>query len=270
MTDESLFVVIGPEAMISEIEAAFSDLSPEKQSLYLSLRCPDFAGTSPIIRRWDANCFAMDHDTGIFPLASRINHSCTPNALFKWNSNIQRETIHAIVDIAKGTEIEISYVPPHRDIGTRRKKMGHYGFECGCEPCKGETEEGRRSEDRRWRMTELLNSIEHDAKKREEAKKSAGADGAEARDAAKVEEGERKVMLDRHLEMIRLLEEEMLFQKELGDQYRYAAGCYKADREKEKAVEYARMGLQNDVRCMGADSPLVQEAVEFLRSMKGI
>lgn len=74
--------------------------------------------------------------------------------------------------------------------------------------------------------------------------------------------------LNAHLELIRLLEEEQLFQKELGDQYRMAAASFEAQDDAKNALAYAKMGLQNDLRCLGADSPMVQEAMDFLQSLK--
>lgn len=205
----------------------------------------------------EANCFAMDHDTGIFLLASRINHSCCPNALFKWNSNLEKVTVHAIVDIKADTEIETSYCPPHRDVSGRREKLTHYGFDCGCDACNLDTESGRAREARRQRMMEIYARLDG---KNEKASTS-----------AKVQADEEGVStLDLHLELIKLLEDEQLFQKELGDQYRRAAECYAAQGEKVKAVDYAMRGLQNDLRCLGADSPLVQDAVDFWRSTRVI
>ena len=253
MADACLFYVVGPKAMITEIEAGFDNLTPNQQEDYLALRCPDYPGKSPIIRTWEANCFAMDHDTGIFLQASRINHSCTPNALFKWNANIERETVHAIVDIPAGKEIETSYCPPHRDAYNRREKLEHYGFDCLCEPCRQDTPAGTNSEARRRRMMEIYQEI-NDFSNSTSSTSTANA---------------KPDTLNAHLELIRLLEKEQLFQKELGDQYRSAAVCYEARGEKEKALDYARMGLQNDLRCVGADSPLVQEDMDFLSSLRG-
>lgn len=252
MADGCLFYVVGPKAMISEIEAGFENLTPAQQNNYLALRCPDYPGRSPIIRRWEANCFAMDHDTGIFLVASRINHSCTPNALFKWNANIRRETVHAIVDIPAGTEIETSYCPPHKDAYSRRAKLEHYGFDCLCDPCRHDNPAGKASEARRCRMMEINSQVKES---------SSTAPSAGNLDA-------HPDPLKAHLELIRLLEEEQLFQKELGDQYRKAAACFEAQGDTGSASAYAKMGLQNDLMCLGADSPMVQEAMDFLQSLK--
>lgn len=252
MADECLFYVVGPKAMISEIEAGFDDLTAAQQEDYLALRFPDCPGKSPIIRRWEANCFAMDHDTGIFLVASRINHSCTPNALFKWNANIQRETVHAIVDIPADTEIETSYCPPHKDAYSRWEKLEHYGFDCVCDPCRQDNPVGKASEARRRRMMEI------DSQVKESSNTAPSASKANAHPDT----------LNAHLELIRLLEEEQLYQKELGDQYRLAAASFEAQDDAKNALAYAKMGLQNDLRCLGADSPLVQEAMDFLQSLK--
>lgn len=252
MADECLFYVVGPKAMISEIEAGFDNLAPAQQKDYLALRCPDYPGKGPIIRRWEANCFAMDHDTGIFLVASRINHSCTPNALFKWNVNIQRETVHAIVDIPAGTEIETSYCPPHKDAYSRREKLEHYGFDCLCDPCRQDNPAGKASEARRCRMMEINSQV------RDSSSTAFSASKADAHPDT----------LNANLELIRLLEDEQLFQKELGDQYRKAAVYFEAQGDTENASAHAKMGLQNDLRCLGADSPMVQEAMDFLQSLK--
>ena len=167
--------------------------------------------------------------------------------------------MHAIRDIEAGEEVETSYCGPHRDAATRRERLAHYGFECRCVPCRQDTDEGRESERRRCRMMEVFEEV---AGVRDGAGPVAG--GVENRVAG----GRDK--LDAHLELIGLLEEERLFQKELGDQYRDAAGCYLARGEREQAIEYARTGLQNDVRCLGADSPLVEEAMDYLRCLKSI
>ena len=52
---------------------------------------------------------------GVFQIASRFNHSCVPNAFFTWNrmlnmnGNVGALTIHAILPIAAGEEISVSY-----------------------------------------------------------------------------------------------------------------------------------------------------------------
>ena len=249
MADRCLFSVIGPKALYSEIEAAFNELSPEDKRSYMQLRCPDHPGRSPVIRIWDANCFAMGHDTGIFLLASRINHSCTPNAHFAWNTNIGRETVHAIIDISAGQEIETSYCPTHKDAYNRRKRLEAYGFDCSCDACRQITHTGQVSEERRRQMIELYQGI---------------SDSASGLSLRKTSRPAATDLLKTRLELIRLLEEEHLHQRELGVQYKEAAMLFEECGESKTARQYAKKALHNDVRCFGIDSPIVQEDIESL------
>ena len=252
MADQCLFSVIGPNASYADIEATFNGLSSRDKNRYMQLRCPDYPGRSPVIRTWEANCFAMGQNTGIFPVASRINHSCTPNAHFAWNTNISRETVHAILDISAGQEIEISYCPTHKDAFSRRKKLEGYGFDCNCDACRQATHTGRVSEERRRQMMELKHEINESAFNSSPRKTSRSTPDLQRR----------------RLELIRLLEEEQLYQKELGSQYRDVAIEFDSCGEKETAKQYAKKALQNDIRCFGIDSPIVQQDTEILRLLK--
>ncbi|CAJ2502519.1 Uu.00g099130.m01.CDS01 [Anthostomella pinea] len=46
-------------------------------------------------------------DGGIFLEACRMKHACDNNAQKSWNKNIERHTVHALRDIAKGEEITV-------------------------------------------------------------------------------------------------------------------------------------------------------------------
>lgn len=76
-------------------------------------------------------------------------------------------------------------------------------------------------------------------------------------------------LLNLHLELISLLESEGLFLTELGYRYRCVARYYIDKGEKQKAVRYAISGLENDLNCFGADSPLVEDAADFLKLIQG-
>ncbi|KAL8831536.1 MAG: hypothetical protein Q9191_000814 [Dirinaria sp. TL-2023a] len=253
MADQCLFSVLGPKALYSEIEAAFDALSPEDKRSYMQLRCPDHPGRSPVIRIWDANCFAMGHDTGIFLLASRINHSCTPNAHFAWNANIDRETVHAIIDISAGQEIETSYCPTHKDAYSRRRRLEAYGFDCSCDACQQVTHTGRVSEERRRQLMELDHEISDSASRLSPRKTSRPAATS---------------LLKIRLEIIQLLEEEQLRQRELGVQLKEAAMLLEEYGEREAAKQYAKRALRNNIRCFGIDSPIVQEDIASLTMLQ--
>lgn len=76
--------------------------------------------------------------SAIFETASRINHSCMPNAHFAWNESLGAEgmqTVHAMIDIYPGDEILISYCNPLLTDEERQWELQHYGFKCRCWVC---------------------------------------------------------------------------------------------------------------------------------------
>ena len=80
---------------------------------------------------------------GVFETASRINHSCRPNVYHCWNAMLQRETVHAIVDINPGEEVLTTYIGngasyvPHEQ--RQDQLLQHYGFLCSCGACSDPT-----------------------------------------------------------------------------------------------------------------------------------
>jgi hypothetical protein len=101
--------------------------------------------TARVVSIFRTNAFRLQYVTdggeiedgteGVFSIASRINHSCCPNAGYTWNSNLDSVTIHAIKDIAVGEEITISYVLPTMDLFQRWSALDGYGFVCHCPAC---------------------------------------------------------------------------------------------------------------------------------------
>lgn len=242
LADQCLLHLPGPKTLLIDIERAFDQLSPSQQEAYMKLHCPDRPGRSPIVRIWEANCFRVGEGAGIFLKASRINHSCTPNAHFAWNTTIQRETVHAIVDIPANEEITISYCRPHSDIYHRRIRLEAYGFDCDCAPCAQDTASGRASEEHRRRMEELFEEI------------------TKIRDNPWITAARhfRDDELQARLELIKVLEKENLFQLELGNQYHCAATCYERLGDMEKALKYAKEGARIDLTCVGPDSEILE------------
>ncbi|KAL8720505.1 MAG: hypothetical protein Q9181_007900 [Wetmoreana brouardii] len=96
---------------------------------------------------------------GIFPQASRFNHSCVPNAYFAWENGATSVTIYALDEISSGQEIFVSYIPWS---GTwtwtrRRGELNHWGFVCDCRICQADR---ARSEERRGAMRRLQTKID--------------------------------------------------------------------------------------------------------------
>ncbi|KAG6095258.1 hypothetical protein E4U30_002610 [Claviceps sp. LM220 group G6] len=78
----------------------------------------------------------VPHTRGIFLEACRINHDCRNNAMYDWNTNIQRNTVHAIKDINAGEEITVSYVMFLKNRESRQRTLKNtYHFTCRCSLC---------------------------------------------------------------------------------------------------------------------------------------
>jgi len=75
---------------------------------------------------------------GVFPLASRFNHSCDANALYKWNPASGALTVHATRDIDVGAEIHFNY-GFDSIFATRAERqqwlLPTFGFACTCDKC---------------------------------------------------------------------------------------------------------------------------------------
>jgi len=91
--------------------------------------------------------------TGVFPVYSRINHSCAPNVDNRYNAAIGKETVRAVRDIAKGEEILTSYTGVLHTYEQRASKLQRYGFQCDCEAYEGP--KAIEHEARRQRLSEL-------------------------------------------------------------------------------------------------------------------
>ncbi|TFK45063.1 hypothetical protein BDQ12DRAFT_642222 [Crucibulum laeve] len=73
---------------------------------------------------------------GIFLKINRCNHSCGPNAAFRWNVDTLSAVLYAVRPISEGEEITITYADPTR---SRAERIAHleqnYGFTCDCPYC---------------------------------------------------------------------------------------------------------------------------------------
>jgi hypothetical protein len=97
-------------------------LREEQRQAFLSLHDSFEDEDGPELGRVRTNALPLRSDAttgGIFLDSSRINHSCNHNAQNTWNENLQKLTIHAIRDIAKGNEITIFYLTARRNRSAR-------------------------------------------------------------------------------------------------------------------------------------------------------
>lgn len=94
----------------------------------------------------------------LFLLASRFNHSCSPNCDFTWDELTNEIRIYASTNITKGTELTIAMAELREPERERRGNLRRrYGFECICSVCK-ETVDG--SDRRRLRMKAIFIELE--------------------------------------------------------------------------------------------------------------
>uniref|UniRef100_A0A8C9LIR8 Protein-lysine N-methyltransferase SMYD4 n=1 Tax=Piliocolobus tephrosceles TaxID=591936 RepID=A0A8C9LIR8_9PRIM len=88
--------------------------------------------------------------TGIFPVISLLNHSCSPNTSVSFTSTVA--TIRASQRIGKGQEILHCYGPHKSRMGVaerQQKLRSQYFFDCTCPPCQ--TEAHRMAAGPRWK-----------------------------------------------------------------------------------------------------------------------
>ncbi|KAA1107110.1 hypothetical protein PGT21_002521 [Puccinia graminis f. sp. tritici] len=94
--------------------------------------------------------------TGLYPKASRFNHSCRPNAAYYIDHTTHLFHIKAFKPIEMGEEITISYWFQESDQAARQKHLkDHYGFDCTCSHCMMGAEHGKKSDDQIARLIKL-------------------------------------------------------------------------------------------------------------------
>ncbi|KAI1464925.1 uncharacterized protein F4812DRAFT_144812 [Daldinia caldariorum] len=79
---------------------------------------------------------STDHTTcGIWPIASRINHSCVPNCCRAFIGDMQ--IVRACTDLEAGAELVFEYRVPGllETYEETQKKLSHWGFVCKCARC---------------------------------------------------------------------------------------------------------------------------------------
>eukprot|EP00933_Yihiella_yeosuensis_P026998 TRINITY_DN20948_c0_g1_i1.p1 TRINITY_DN20948_c0_g1~~TRINITY_DN20948_c0_g1_i1.p1 ORF type:complete len:436 (+),score=50.30 TRINITY_DN20948_c0_g1_i1:49-1356(+) len=75
---------------------------------------------------------------GLYPLISRFNHSCIPNAIYQWRASLGANVVVTTRDITEGEEISVSYFKSlYMTRGERQKRtVFSWGFQCQCGACE--------------------------------------------------------------------------------------------------------------------------------------
>ncbi|KAI0656124.1 hypothetical protein C8Q70DRAFT_922249 [Cubamyces menziesii] len=66
---------------------------------------------------------------------SRINHSCTPNAVYRFDPTSFTFGVRALHAIPPNAQIFISYIDPALPRSARQDALSPYGFTCACPAC---------------------------------------------------------------------------------------------------------------------------------------
>ncbi|KAK8036475.1 hypothetical protein PG991_001612 [Apiospora marii] len=155
LREQALFAIPKHHDAITELDvlSALRQSPRATQRQFLSLRDDAGAPFANIAKAFAENSFAIGDPEagapshGFFPLLSRFNHSCLPNAAVPIDEEGPRDTpaIHATRDIAAGEEITFSYDPRFASQ-TARERHGALGFACDCPACRPGTASHRASD----------------------------------------------------------------------------------------------------------------------------
>ncbi|KPM37422.1 hypothetical protein AK830_g9121 [Neonectria ditissima] len=129
----------------SSLFKEFSKLDRDTREVALALHANDNCkpGTPKLQAIWTTNCFSTGwrDAAGLFPVASRFNHSCPPRDNIAYTFNASTGSLEMVVKapaIVAGEELTISY-------GNERTPLDlflRYGFRCCCGACPGLTDSG--------------------------------------------------------------------------------------------------------------------------------
>lgn len=90
-----------------------------------------------------------------FPVISRINHSCDPNANLSWDDDDKVQHVYVGMDIKAGEEICILYSPNLQSRDRRAWLQKEHRFDCICQLCTSSPAKIRESDERRAEMERL-------------------------------------------------------------------------------------------------------------------
>ncbi|KAK0624286.1 hypothetical protein B0T14DRAFT_565569 [Immersiella caudata] len=143
LSEVPLFRIPRDNPNISAVDAIVvnevSRLDPSQQREFFSLTNIHGTKHSAAMGIARTNVLPLGSDSrsgGLFPIASRINHSCRHNAQNTWNEKIGRLTIHALRDIEQDEEITICYLPTTGPYEERQQHLSAtFKFTCTCELC---------------------------------------------------------------------------------------------------------------------------------------
>ena len=223
--------------------------------------------------RFEANSFGMGTNRsrrekyGIFLQASRLNHSCVPNAHFAWNSQTQRLTVHALENIPRRREIFVNYRTYDFATMSRNQRQADltntYNFNCTCRACSLNPILGNESDNRRVRMRNLLRVINQHNNPVTLSARLSQLDRIRSFTALLHEEG---IIYPQSAEMCQ--EEINWFRREIRSNSLGPIDDMYTVRCREEALQRARNKLDLDVAFTGYNSQVVRGALRTIKDVK--
>jgi len=134
-----------PDPVTAEgIEAAFEALSSDNRTLYLSFKRMDSDDDvlEAIAETNSIPCYTEldgpeNRRCGMFKDMCRLNHSCRPNCVWRWDPADGKQVLRALRDITCDEQLVVPYIDnTHACRAERRKELRNMGFKCLCEACK--------------------------------------------------------------------------------------------------------------------------------------
>ncbi|KAF2800254.1 SET domain-containing protein [Melanomma pulvis-pyrius CBS 109.77] len=157
---------------------------------------------------------------GLFPLVSRINHACNPNAFVLFSQAGISIAIKAYRDIQPGEEISISYLLLGLPSADRTEGLKRWGFTCTCALCTQGAAEKAASDARRRAIA-----------------------GAEPHIQALWKQGKLNGAIKLAEEIVQHMKDEAIMPM-LTDQYANLARMFLLQGDKQRADEYGELALE--------------------------
>ncbi|KAI0708771.1 hypothetical protein C8T65DRAFT_740151 [Cerioporus squamosus] len=131
-----------PEHAYPELEDAISRLPPNRRDAFFHLANSHSEEPSLVKGIVDTNALhigllpgSRQQYAGICKDISRINHSCSPNAAYRFDLATFSIEVRALFPIRAGSQVFISYIDPALPRASRQQALLDYGFTCACAYC---------------------------------------------------------------------------------------------------------------------------------------
>ncbi|KAM0203074.1 hypothetical protein ACHAPI_001246 [Fusarium lateritium] len=224
------------------VVAALSKLSEDQRQAFFSL-CNSYTDLKQEVGIAETNAFGLGEDIStcaVFLDASRMNHSCVPNVLYRWNINTQKMTVHATKDIEEDAEITINYLATWELYAVRQDKLkSAFGFDCDCSLCTLPVGQRNLSDRRRVEIKKLEESL------------GDGSDDLTKSSPLKALHNVRK--------LLHLIKKEDIVDRLLPRCYFNSFQIAIAHQDLARAMVFAQRSLEIEIMLEGSDSPKAEQ-----------